>query len=322
MINKEIIEWLLEEDNLPVRYRTLTELLDIPVTEKEVIECAGKLPECNEVRGIFSHMHPDGYWLQENKRTGEISGDDVIYGAFLTTHFCLAYLSEFAMDKKDPRIVKAADRYLGLQQPDGDFRRHFSCLYAYNIRTFLRLGFKDDPRVQKTIKLLLASKREDGGYLCDIHEGKYKNKSVKSCIRGSVKALLAFSELPEYLDHPRCKELVDYFLKRDAIFSTKNLSKIACRDLAKTNFPITWHAGLVEVLYALSKMGYGQNRELDRAWQLLDEKKDKKGRYIMDWTHGQVRKLFNCGKRGEANKWVTFYALMSFKYRDKTSVRV
>ena len=123
------------------------------------------------------------------------------------------------------------------------------------------LGFRQDPRLQKSIDLMLTTERLDGGYLCDLHEGKYKTKAVKSCIRGSVKALLAFSELPEYEDHPRCKVLVEYFLKRDVLFRTSDLEMPINHDVTRTHFPITWRAGLVEMLYALSKLGYGANEK-------------------------------------------------------------
>ena len=108
--------------------------------------------------------------------------------------------AELGLDRDNPQISKAVERYLSLQENDGDFYGHFSCLLGYNIRTFLMLGYCKDARVQNSIDLLLSTEREDGGYLCDMHEGKYKTKSVKSCVRGSVKALLAFSNLPEYWD--------------------------------------------------------------------------------------------------------------------------
>jgi hypothetical protein len=60
------------------------------------------------------------------------------------------------------------------------------------------MGFREDERVKKTIGLLLKSGKTDGGYLCDNHEGKYKNRETKSCIHGSLKTLLAFTELLEY----------------------------------------------------------------------------------------------------------------------------
>ena len=314
--NADVIKWLLEERNPSIIYRTLTELLDKPPDDPEVMQSREQVPSSTAVTNILNRIHPDGYWLWKNTSKGRIVGDGVEYSDFGTTHFYLAYLSELGLTGEHPQVHRAADRYLSLQQDDGDFLRHFSCLYAYNIRTFVRLGYRNDPRVQKIIDLMLSTERSDGGYLCDMHEGKYKTKAVKSCIRGSVKALLAFAELPEYRDHPRCRDLIDYFLRRDCLFRTSDLSQPINHDVITTRFPITWRAGIVEILYALSKLGCGLRKEASRAWELLEKKKDTQGRYILDWTPSQVRKLFNVGKRNEPNKWITLYALLAHKERD------
>ncbi len=318
--DSEVYQWLLEEDNPSVRYRTLTELLDGSPADPEVVRTKRAILSSKPVMSILARMHPDGYWLYRSPRTGAVVGDGVEYGSFVTTHFCLAYLAELGLNKEHPEVHKAANRYLDLQQDDGDFLRHYSCLYAYNIRTFVRLGFRDDPRVQKTIDLLLATTRHDGGYLCDTHEGKYKTKATKSCIRGSVKALMAFAELPEYWRHERCKDLVDYFLRRDCLFRMDDRTKPVNDDVVFTYFPDTWRASVLEIVYALSTMGYGSGEQLLRAWAVLEGKKGAQGRYILDGgTPSQVRSLFNPGKRGEPNKWITFYALLSLEAMKSTA---
>ena len=309
------IDWLLEEENLSLRYRTLTELLDEDPEAPEVVRLRESLPQSPAVEAILNKMHPDGYWLQKHPKTGEVTGDGVEYGAFATTHFCLAYLAELGITRDQPAVAKAADRYLSLQAPDGDFWNHFSCLFSQNIRTFVLLGYRNDPRVQNTIHLLLTTERADGGYLCDWHEGKYKTKPTKSCIRGATKALLAFSMLPELWDHPRCKALLDYFLRRDCLYKTTDPDEPVHKDMVSTYFPITWRASFLEVLYALSRMGLGKRKELDRAWRVLESKKDKTGRFLLDWNPMQAP--FKPGKRQQPNKWITYYALLAMKYREE-----
>ena len=313
------LTWLLEEDNPSLMYRALTELLGVDPADPRARAAKELIPASAQARAVLDRMHPDGCWRQRNPRSGEVLGDGVEYGAFATTHFCLAYLAELGFDRQDPRVAKAADRYLALQQPDGDFWRHFSCLYAYNIRTFLMLSYDGDPRLGKTIDLLLNTRRPDGGYLCDMHEGKPHRKKAKSCIRGSAKALLAFSMLPELWGSDHCRDLVGYFLRRDGIFRTEDRKTPVNKDVTQTIFPIHWRAGLLEILLALSKMGYGRHPELDRAWAILAGKRTDQGKYILDWTPAQA--LLPGGKRGTPSKWVTFYALLALKYRDSTADR-
>jgi hypothetical protein len=314
LLSKEGIDWLLEVEDPSVRYRTLTEILDKSSRDIEVLESRKQIVGSISVKSIFAKMHPNGYWFQKNPRSGEILGDGVLYGAFGTTHFVLSYLAELGLDKNHPLVRRAALRYLGLQRSDGDFYGHFSCLLGFNIRTFVILGFNEDVRVQKSIDLLLITPRADGGYLCDMHEGKYKTKQAKSCIRGSVKALLAFSYLPELWNHPRVIKLVNYFLHREGIFRTTNLREFVNKDMQRNSFPITWRANVFEILLALSKMGYGRDKRLKRAWGVLDEKRDVQGRYILDWN--PMQSPWKVGKRNQPNKWLTFYSILAHKFKN------
>jgi hypothetical protein len=159
---------------------------------------------------------------------------------------------------------------------------------------------------------MLENNRFDNGYLCDMHEKKSKKK--KSCIRGTTKVLLAFSELPEYWEHPRCKSLIKYYLDREGIYKSKDKESFINHDIELTSFPITWRANLWEILFSLSKMGYGKDIRLIRAWNLLDSKIDIDGRIKLDWTPGQC--LWKVGKREEYNEWLTFYVHLAKKHCD------
>lgn len=308
----DVLAWLLEPENPSVRYRTLVELMGKKEADEEIQELRKQIFDSESVGKLFDAIHPDGYWIQNNGRTGKMTGDDVEYGSFATTHFCLSYCAELGLDRKHPLTEKAAQRYLGLQKFDGDWLGHYSCLYAYNIRTFVKLGYRDDERVQKAIDLMLKTIRPDGGFLCDFHE-KAKGKPSKSCIRGSVKALLAFSELPEYWGHERCLQLVDYFLNRNGIYCSTNKDTLVNKDMERDSFPIIWRTNVWEVLYALGKMGYGRDHKLAGAWEVLDSRQDASGRYILDWTPAQCP--WKVGKKGEPNKWIMLYSLLAKKYR-------
>jgi hypothetical protein len=315
-MEEEVIRWLLEPEEPSIRYRTMVELLDYPSDDARAQEARSQIPRSEPVRAIIEKMHPGGYWLQRNPRTGEVVGDGVKYGSFGTTHYCLSYLAELGMDRGDERIARAADRYLGLQREDGDFLSHYSCLIGYNIRTFIMLGYRDDERVQRSIDLLLGTERADGGYLCDTHEGKYRTRPVKSCVRGSLKALLAFSRLPEYWGHERVRRLVGYFLGREGIYRTSNPNELVNKDMTRNSFPVTWRANVFEVLLSLSRMGLGGDERLRRAWRAMDSKRDTQGRYPLDWSPRQSP--WKVGEREEPNKWVTFYSYLAHKHRGNT----
>ena len=134
----------------------------------------------------------------------------------------------------------------------------------------------------------------------------------KSCIRGSLKALAALSELgPEYWEQASCRRLIGYFLDREGIYRRSELRVVANKDVQTMIFPFHWRAGLVEVLFHLSRMGYGDDSWLRRAWALLASKSTSEGRHILEWTPSQS--AWKVGRPGAANKWLTLYALLAQK---------
>jgi hypothetical protein len=305
----ETLQWLLEQDSPSLKLRTRKEILGMKDEDPVIQRLRQEIPFSSAVADLLNSMHSDGYWLQKNSAGKQMVGDGVVYGSFGSTHFVLSYLAELAMDRSDPRIAQAAERYLSLQQPDGDWLGHFSCLIGYNIRTFLMLGYGNDPRVARSVNYLLQTTRPDGGYLCDIHEKITRNRKCKSCIRGSVKALMAFSELPDTWSHPRVKQLIDYFLQRGGVFTSKNLHVPVNKDMVRPSFPINWRANTWEVLYALSKMGVGEDPRLIPAWNMLDNNEDISGRQTLFWTPTGCP--WKVGNRGEANPWLTFYGILA-----------
>lgn len=306
---KQGLEWLLHSSDPSIRFRTQRDLLGIKPDESLL----GEILTSKNVTRIFSKMHPDGYWLKKDIGAG------LDYSHASTTHFILSYLAELGLDKSDPRIDKAVNRYLDLISKDKwltgtDHLTGQSCLYAYNIRTFVLLGYKEDPRVQERISTLLSEVRYDNGYLC--RRLSYTSKT-KSCIRGTLKALMAYAELPELWDTASCRKTVNYFLKRNVYFKIADLS-VKIRGGMETIFPFVIYCSLLESLYALSKMGYGRDQALGDAWIELEKRNNGEGKYKLDWSS---QSLFEPGNRGEINEWVTFYAYLAYKYRDFSKMR-
>jgi len=317
-IPDSVLEWLLESDDPSIRFRTMTELLDTQFTAQEQALENDGIYNSPAVKVIFDKMHPDGYWLRKKSGTHEWVGAGVEYMSASTTHYCLAYLSELGLTREHPLIKKAADRYLGLQAPDGDWFWHLSCLQGFNIKTFLRFGYREDERLKKSVKLLLESSRFDGGFLCDMHEKRPGLKRPKSCIRGSTKALEAFAELGKhYWDLPACQNLCDYFLNRNGIYTMRDKTRPVNNDVNCLFFPFTYYSSLLQILYSLSKMGFGNDKRLDDAWDLLEKKKLTNERYPLERTPTQSP--WKVGEVGQENKWVTFYAYLAKKYRDETT---
>lgn len=316
-IPKKVLNWLLEPSNPSVRYRTLIELLNHSPNDPELQLAHNEIMHWKPIMKIKNAMHPDGYWEVKVDK-GKIVGKDTAYRTFNTTHWVLGYLAEYGLTRKEEFINRASSRYLDLQKQDGDFWQHLSCLYGLNLHTFAKLGFESDPRIQKTVELAVSSIRHDKGYLCDLHEGKKrKGRSVKSCFRGTLKVLFGLAEFPATWSHPSVKAVVDYFLNRELLFQRSKPNQLVVENAGLLVFPFTYRAGLMEILHSLLKMGYGKHPKFMRAWDLFESKKQPDGRFQLEWSPSN--KYLKPGTKGEANKWITFYAYLLYKLKNSGS---
>jgi hypothetical protein len=310
-IPESVISWLLQDNNPSVKARTLTELLGQDETCADVVQAKERIPSSKTVAKVLAPIRSDGEWPRKGP------SDNCPEMGF-------SYLGELGLDKTHPIVHAAVEVFLSNQYEDGSFLDSYStreghyyprandssCYYALTIRGLLRLGYGTDPRVRKAIDYCLSQSRFDGGWLCT---KSYVKKTTKSCIRGSKNVLLLFSELPEVWHTTQCQRLVDYFLDRRIFHKRSDPAQYVTGE-PRTLFPFDYRLGLLEPLYAFSKMGYANHPALAEAWRLLDQKRDETGRYILDWK--MPRCSFNPGEKGLANPWVTLYAYLAMKYRE------
>jgi hypothetical protein len=127
--------------------------------------------------------------------------------------------------------------------------------------------------------------------------------------------LLAFAEDKALRRSEQCRPLVDYFLRRHVFFRTDDLTKPVVKRIMRLSFPFIYMPGIVEAVYALSSLGQGNRKEMKEAWSLLASKRDGDGRLPLQrsvvWPHIRVT------PRGRPSKWLTLYASLAEKARDK-----
>lgn len=295
--------WLLEEDNPAIRFRTLTELLEKKPSVEERREQKSAIQSSKAVRRFFETMEDNGDWLVDGKNQRGTGSENIGPG------FCISHLAELAVDRGYPPMDLAVTRFLS-RLKDSRFG-DYPCGDALWLRAVILAGYRHHPVVQLAVKRMVDCVRWDGGCLCARPSFSDANKS---CLHGSQNMLMALAELPELWDASQCRMLVDYFLERRLYFRRKNHTEKPRGDL-RAIFPFNLRQGLLEPLYALSKMGYGDRDELADAWTLLEARRTSDGRYILDWT--PPRTYLKGGRRGKPSKWVTLYALLAKAHRNR-----
>ena len=119
LLKENPTDWLLEKNNPSVRFFTLTELLEKPENDFEVVEAKNEIMNFGVVPKILAKQSTQGYWeTPERFYTAKYKG----------TVWQLIILAELGADGGDERIKKACEFILENSQDreSGGFSFHTS----------------------------------------------------------------------------------------------------------------------------------------------------------------------------------------------------
>lgn len=283
----ELINWLLDDDNAAVKYRTQTEILGLSADSSDVKSWIfSKLPEnWHESNGLWYR-----YYITALAECG------------------LSYfdIPEVYLNKAFKEIQKTFDCGCG------DFML---------LTSLVKLGFSDHEVIHDVIESLNNLGLPDGGFLC-LHRVNKLKYTPKSCYKANLHALMFLAECQKNNININFKQaLIDYFFNRNIFYkSTDKTSLVLCnRDGWRTIdvfYPFeVMRVGLQNVVESFSAIGYGNDERLQEAWGILGKQKDQLGRVILK---GTLTKSYLPKERiGKPSKWATFYTLLAEKERSK-----
>lgn len=284
MDKNEVIDWLLEDNNPAVKYRTLTELLGEQAEKEPVISWLYNfLPtDFAKCKGLWL-----AYYLTACAESG-LSCDDI------------------------PEVKEIFSVYL-----DNNFE--YGCGDFMSLRAFVRLGFVYEPKIVEIINRLSEKQLQDGGFLC-LHRLDKLSRMPKSCVKSNMIALMFCAECKKKGISVNIEEqLLDYFLKHNLFYRTDDPNTLILNvregwRTIDTFYPFeVMRVGLQNIVEALCALGYGNHNCMQKAWDILNSKKGSDGKYILD---GTLSKSYLPKEHiGKTSKWVTFYTLLAEKER-------
>ena len=279
----EVINWLLEDSNPAVKYRTQTELLG-QVGDKESV-----------VAWIFNKLPSD--WL-------ETKG---LWFNYYITAFAECGLSYEDIPKE--AIEKAFAIFdESIDCGCGDFML---------LTALMKLGLQNHSSMQQIIAELGGHSLPDGGFVCQRMLNKL-DYTPKSCYKADVHALFFIAECKKKgIDVTAFQSLIDYFLNRNLFYRStdKTTLVIGGREgwrTIDTFYPFEpMRVGIQNVVEAFCALGYGNDERLKEAWSLLCNHKDGTGKVILKGTLTKSYLPKTREKEGKTSKWVTFYTLLA-----------
>jgi len=274
MASRAVLDWLLDEEQPAVRYRTLTELLGRPERDPEVRAARARIPEVGWAAEILARGDPAGWW---------VNPEGFYRPKYVATNWQLLVLADLGATRRIPAVRVAAERWMRLAPTrDGGIGGNGAgsphhCVVGNMARALIRFGYADDPRVRRALDWLVASADPRGGWSCF---GTGRNLD-------SWEGLSALGAVPREARTPAMDRAIaagaEFFLERE-------LHRQGGRYAPwyRFHYPVHYYYDLLVGLDLLTGLGYGGDRRLRYALDQLARRRRPDGRWNLDAIHPDV----------------------------------
>ncbi|MDH5754540.1 MAG: hypothetical protein OEY95_04995 [Candidatus Bathyarchaeota archaeon] len=194
------------------------------------------------------------------------------------------------------------------------FEHQYSCLTGNMAAALIRIGYLNDQRVKKALKWLVKIQNMDGGWLCPYWRAHIKD--MHGCFYGTICPMEAFSEVPRKnltKEMEQAMERGAEFLLMHRLFKADHHDyKIINHSWLKLGFPHFYGYNILRGLDVLTKLGYVKDERLNDAVEILLQKRQNNGTWILESTPiGRMQT--NKEAKGKPSKWITLLALRILK---------
>lgn len=281
----DILNWLLEDSNPAVKYRTQTEILNQPGNKESVVS-----------------------WLEDKLPTNWVETKGLWFSYYIVAFAECGLTYE---DVPNKAIAKALALF--------DEKLDCGCADFMLLTALMKLGLSNHPVMHHIISELGNHNLPDGGYVCRRILDKL-DRTPKSCYKANLHALLFVAECKKKcFDINSFQPLIDYFLNRNLFYKSSDKTQLVLENregwrTIDTFYPFeVMRVGLQNVVEAFTSLGYGSDNRIQEAWRLLESHRDESGRMILKGTLTKSYLPSTREKAGAPSKWVTFYTLLAEK---------
>jgi len=284
LLSGDPANWLLDESDPSVRFFFLSDILERPLDQPTGREAWQTVRTSPIIRSILAAQHADGWWETPN---------DLYRPKYRATAWQLLLLAELGMSGQDARLAEAAEFVLERStRPDGTL-----IVGAPLLRSLLRFGYGDDPRVQRAVESLVTRTLA--------HDDPDGQEPVPWA---GLKTLWALSEIPPGRRSPEALALIDRDTGR---FLSQDFASLPAGRTLLT-FPPFTQADLLFGLRVMAALGLGCDPRLAPAIQRIVDKQDKQGRWPLERGFPN-HALADTEVVGQPSKWVTLNVLRVLK---------
>jgi hypothetical protein len=274
-LNKDspVINWLLEENQPPIRYLTLTQLLDRREKDSDARSAKKNITKVGWARDILDKQLPGGFWYHEKSLFNPI---------YVATFWNLLILSDLGLTKEEETVAKASELWMDrCATKDGGFSwsgkagGHL-CITGNSARALVKLGYEDHPNVRRAFEWIVKNQADKGGWSCWNFGEKRSGRTLDS-----------FEPMSAFAVYPRqkwtrgmkqaCESGAEFFLEHEL-----HVQGDRYEPWYRFHYPIHYYYDLLVGLDFMTALGYSNDKRLEFAISLLKKKRRKDGRWNLD----------------------------------------
>jgi hypothetical protein len=316
-------DWLLAGEAF-VEYRTRLDLLEQSEDQSEVRDAKRRMLEDPKIRQLLSELQNwPGQVLNSHKSASQ-------------PFHKLSFLADIGFTKENPGVAAITKKVLEHQSEEGPFQlttnvpKHFGgsgidtwawalCDAPIIVYSLAKLGYRDDPRVQKA-GAFLAGLASPNGYHCIVSKqlGNFHGPGRKDdpCPYATLVMLKMLSQFHPYCDSEAAHDGAECLLNlwHNSLTLHPYIFYMGT-DFRKLKAPFIWY-DVLHVLDVLSQFSWLKSdpRLLDMA-SLVQSKMDIQGR-LMPESVWQPWKDWDFGQKKQPSQWLTFLALRALRRID------
>ena len=348
-IDERIIDWLLEDNNPPVKRRALVNLLGYSEDSPEVRAVSGRVNEYFPIRKILENW--EKFWTKEGEWRHS-------YKKYQGGYWQIIFLGDMGADGNDERIRQGCEFIIGRRNdrgmyfPNEDKRytgTNILCLSANVLRGLYRLGFGKDERVLEGLETMSEAIVRDGGARCMAVEVSLLDDcymtlpwvlSTLTAVREDDRSSVMKGAMEVCVQRILEREVFIYVPDKAGEWSKRTgqiyqetekgqgagvmreelpgwkaqvegyVEKPGWKSFG---FPLHYNPDILEALLGLKNAGVKNDPRLNKALEVVEANRLQDGRWKMGRSlNGKM--IADVEEKGKPSKWVTVRALEALKW--------
>jgi len=201
ILEKKVLDWLLAGPAW-LRFAVELQLLD------HKSDCAPVLQD-SSIRKIIARLKGSDAGIPALK-SGRVH-----YTETGKAYWDLFFLADVGLSIADLELEREAEVIFKFQSPDGSFtippnvRDNYFCMSAILLSSLARMGYHDDSRILKYIRLAMNSRCNSSGWHC--YEDATRH--IEACPMDNLNILMLLGQYGQYRESPALKGAIDLLLE-------------------------------------------------------------------------------------------------------------